>query len=212
MYLHKINQHAPFRHKLIWKLKIPLKDKDLFLFLQRGVILTKNNLARKNWNRSLKCCFCNCDESITPLLFDCHYSKEIWKIVYLATELTPPRSISHMLGIWLSNFNNNERRVVLVGEVALCWVIWRYRSDIIFNKTKYSSFIHAIFSGTYWLRLWVHLQHEDMTKVLFRRTSLALETVALEIANPGWKHNLRIGLDHFSLIFSPNSIMDGFVL
>jgi len=39
-----------------------------------------------------------------------------------------------------------------------------------------------------------------------------LETVALEIANRGWKHNLRIGLDYFPFIFSPNSTMDGFVL
>ena len=41
MYLHEMNQHAPFRHKLIWKLKIPLKIKIFFWYLQRGVILTK---------------------------------------------------------------------------------------------------------------------------------------------------------------------------
>ena len=124
-------------------------------------------------------------ESITHLLFDCHHAKEVWRIVYLATGLTPPRSVSHMLENWLSNFSDKEGRVMLVGAAALCWVIWRYRSDIIFNKTKYSSFIQAIFRGSYWLRLWVHLQHEDMTNVLFRRMSLALETVALEIANRG---------------------------
>ena len=92
---------------------------------------------------------------------------------------------------------------MLVGEAALCWAIWRCRNDIIFNKTKYSSFIQAIFRGIYWLRLWMHLQHEDMMKVLFRRTSLTLETVALEIANRGWKHNLEIGLYYFPLIFPP---------
>ena len=124
MYLHKMNQHAPFCHKLIWKLKIPLKIK-IFLcfFFQKRVILTKDNLARKNWKGSLKCCFCNCNESITHLLFYCHHAKEIWKIVYLAIGLTPPRSIFHMLGNWLSNFDNNERRVVLVGAAALCCAI-----------------------------------------------------------------------------------------
>ena len=40
MYFHKINQHALFHHKLVWKLKIPLKTK-IFWYLQRGVILTK---------------------------------------------------------------------------------------------------------------------------------------------------------------------------
>ena len=92
---------------------------------------------------------------------------------------------------------------MLVGAAALCWAIWRCRNDIIFNKTKCSSFIQAIFRRAYWLRLWVHLQHKDMTKVLFRRMSLTLETVALEIADREWKHNLRIGLDHFPFIFPP---------
>ena len=131
--------------------------------------------------------------------------KEIWKIVYLATGLTPPKSISHMLENRLSNFDNNERRVVLVGAAALCWAIWRCRNDIIFNKIKYLSFIQAIFRGTYWLRLWAQLQRKDMIKVLFRRASLALEAVVLQIANHGWKYNLRIGLDHFSFVHSPVS-------
>ena len=159
----------------------------------------------KNWKGSLKCCFCNCNESITHLLFNCHHTKEIWKIVYLATGLTPPRSIFHMLGNWLSNFNNNERRVVLVGAAALCWAIWRCRTDIIFKKTKYSSFMQTVFRGAYWLRLWAQLQHKDMIKVMFRKTSLALEVVALEIANHVWKHNLRIGLDDFLFVHSPAS-------
>jgi len=120
MYLHKMNQHAPFCHKLIWKLKIPLKIKIFFWYLQRGVILTKDNLVRKNWKGSLKCCFYNCNESITHLLFDCHHAKEFWRIVYLATGLIPPRSVSHMLGNWLSNFSDKEGRVILVGAAALC--------------------------------------------------------------------------------------------
>ena len=141
----------------------------------------------------------------THLLFDCHLAKEIWKIVYLATGLTPPRSISHMLGNWLSNFDNNERRVVLMGAAALCWAIWRCCDDIIFNKTKYSSFMQAIFKGTYWLCLWAQLQRKNMINVLFREASLAFETVALEIDNHGWKHNLRTGLDHFFFVHSPVS-------
>jgi hypothetical protein len=30
MYVHLLNQHAPFRHKFIWKLKIPFKIKIFF--------------------------------------------------------------------------------------------------------------------------------------------------------------------------------------
>jgi hypothetical protein len=49
MYLHLLNQHAPFRHTFIWKLKVPLEIKIFLWYLQRGIILTKDNLARKNW-------------------------------------------------------------------------------------------------------------------------------------------------------------------
>jgi hypothetical protein len=48
MYLHLLNQHASFYYKFIWKIKIPVKIKIFFWYLQRGIILTKDNLARKN--------------------------------------------------------------------------------------------------------------------------------------------------------------------
>jgi hypothetical protein len=48
MCLHLLNQHASFYYKFIWKIKIPVKIKIFFWYLQRGIILTKDNLARKN--------------------------------------------------------------------------------------------------------------------------------------------------------------------
>jgi hypothetical protein len=48
MYLHLIDTYSPFLHKKIWKIKIPLKIKIFLWFLQKGVVLTKDNLARKN--------------------------------------------------------------------------------------------------------------------------------------------------------------------
>ena len=47
-YLHLIDTNPPFRHKNIWKLKIPLKIKIFLWYLQKGVLLTKDNLAKKN--------------------------------------------------------------------------------------------------------------------------------------------------------------------
>jgi hypothetical protein len=96
MYLHLLNQYALFRHKFIWKLKIPFKIKIFFWCIQRGIILTKDNLVRKNCKGSQKYYFCNANETIKHLLFDCHYDKQIWMIVYLATGLSPPKFVSHM--------------------------------------------------------------------------------------------------------------------
>ena len=48
LYLHLIDTQPPFQHKMIWKLNISLKIKIFLWYLQRGVVLTKDNLARKN--------------------------------------------------------------------------------------------------------------------------------------------------------------------
>jgi len=64
MYLYLINTRPPFVHKEIWKIKIPLKIKIFLWFLQRGVILTKDNLARRNWKGSQKYICCNTNETI----------------------------------------------------------------------------------------------------------------------------------------------------
>jgi hypothetical protein len=139
MYLHLLNQHAPFRHKFHWKLKIPIKIKIFFWYLQRGIILTKDNLVRKNWKESQKCCFCNANETIKHLLFNCHHAKQIWRIVYLATGLPPPKSVPHMFGNWLHNQDDKMKKITMAGMAALCWAIWRCRNDIILTK---SSILH----------------------------------------------------------------------
>jgi len=75
-YLYLIHTHPPLRHK---KLKIPLKIKIFLWFLQRGVLLTKDNLAKKNWIGSQRCCGCNSNETIKHLFLDCPYARMVWR-------------------------------------------------------------------------------------------------------------------------------------
>lgn len=51
----------------IWKMNIPLKTKLFAWYLCRGVILTKDNLAKRNWHGSKKCVFYHQDETIKHL-------------------------------------------------------------------------------------------------------------------------------------------------
>jgi hypothetical protein len=66
---------------LIWKLKLPLIIKVFMWYLYKGVVLTKDNLVRRQWQEDRKCCFCSSNESIQHLLFDCLYAKFMWRIV-----------------------------------------------------------------------------------------------------------------------------------
>nr|CAE04633.3 OSJNBa0028I23.15 [Oryza sativa Japonica Group] len=59
------------RQSFIWKLRLPLKIKIFLWYLKEGVILTKDNLAKRRWKGSLRCCFCRSHETIQYLFFDC---------------------------------------------------------------------------------------------------------------------------------------------
>jgi hypothetical protein len=64
MYLDGIDTHTLFQHRKVWKWKVPLKIKIFLWFLQMGVVLTKDNLAKKNWKGSQQCVCCNINETI----------------------------------------------------------------------------------------------------------------------------------------------------
>jgi hypothetical protein len=64
--------------------------------------------------------FFNNNEKIQHLFFVCLRAREIWHLVFYTTTtgLSPPRSVSHMLGRWLSNQDNNIKKMILVGVSA----------------------------------------------------------------------------------------------
>jgi glycosyltransferase involved in cell wall biosynthesis len=141
MYLHTIDTHPPFQHKKIWKWRLPLKIKFFRWFLQKGVVLTKDNLAKKNWKGSQKCVCCNMNETIQHLFMQCPLAKMIWRFIFYATNLNQLRSINHMFGNWLNNQHKEIKQLIWVGVAAICWAIWKCRNNIVFKKTKFNSIL-----------------------------------------------------------------------
>jgi hypothetical protein len=54
---------------VLWKIKVPLRIKIFLWYLKRGVVLTKDNLSRRNWDGNKLCVFCSSFESIQHLFF-----------------------------------------------------------------------------------------------------------------------------------------------
>jgi hypothetical protein len=53
----------------------PTEDKDFYVVpFQRGVILTKDNVVKHNWQGSEKCCFCQKNNIIKHLFFECSFA------------------------------------------------------------------------------------------------------------------------------------------
>jgi len=71
MYMDVINSNTILSSKHVWKVNVPLKIKVLMWFVHNQVILTKENLAKRNWTGPTRGSFCNMDESIKHLFLDC---------------------------------------------------------------------------------------------------------------------------------------------
>ncbi|WVZ51704.1 hypothetical protein U9M48_002819 [Paspalum notatum var. saurae] len=108
-----IKNDVPNLNKRLWKLKAALKIKVFLWYLRRGVILTKDNLAKRKWKGSLTCCFCHEVETIKHMFFDCRFTRMVWNIIYLSFGISRPFSASNMFKIWLSGFERDNKKLSL---------------------------------------------------------------------------------------------------
>ena len=192
MYLDVINDQPKYMHKFIWKMKVPLKIKIFMWLLHRKVILTKDNLIKRNWQGNQRCCFCDQHESIQHLFFECQFATNIWRIIHMAFGLAPPKNITNLFGNWLKGIPKSVLINIRVGVCAVLWTIWNKRNDLVFNKQKCISFLQVIPLATHWIRTWSYLQPVDMRKVMDSGCNI-LETVAKDLYNLcGWRLHRRL--------------------
>jgi hypothetical protein len=144
-------------NKSIWKLRIPLKTKVFAWYLRRGVILTKDNLAKRNWHGCKRCVFCHEDETIKHLFFQCQFARAIWSIIQIGSSLYPPRSIANIFGNWLNGVVVRYKSLIRVGAIAVIWSLWLCRNDKVFNNVS-SNLMQVIYRCTATLRSWLPLQ------------------------------------------------------
>lgn len=84
MYISVFNVRVLPINTFLWKLKLLLKVKVFVWLLHQGVILTKNNLARRKWHGNKKYCYCSYNETIQHIFFECHMARLIWRIIHTA--------------------------------------------------------------------------------------------------------------------------------
>src|SRR6266498_358152 len=131
MYEDLMNGLPRFSRKYLWKLKIPLTIKIFMWFLHKKVLLTKDDLAKRKWMGSTKCCFCDSEETIEHLFLFCPFAKMIWRIVYLTFALPPPTNITNMFRNWLNGIDKKTKAKIRIGfrpyvgqfgstEIVLC--------------------------------------------------------------------------------------------
>jgi hypothetical protein len=119
MYIDYMDDHTKYLHKYLWKIKVPLKIKVFMWFLNKKVLLTKDNLIKRNWRGDEKCCFCVQNETIQHLFIKCPLAKMVWRIVHISFGIIPRKNITNLFGNWLAGVAKNERANIRVGACAL---------------------------------------------------------------------------------------------
>lgn len=97
-------------------------------------------------------------------------------MVQIASSLHPSRNVTHMFRSWLRCLDKKMRAFILFGVAALCWALWLYRNDMVFNKRNMSSPMQVMYSCIHWLRTWstlLRLEDRDIVTA----ASLRLEQV-----------------------------------
>lgn len=80
MYKHLVNQALPLNKSP--KFKLTLKILNLHLVLLKGVITTKDNFLKLNWNEDGNCCICNNRETIQYLFSIVMLQDLFWRVVF----------------------------------------------------------------------------------------------------------------------------------
>ena len=109
------------------------------------------------------CLFCNEQETIYHLFFDCVVSKQLWHIVsgILSTQLGG--SLDNIGQFWLSNERNC---IINMCTSAVCWSLWKLRNDMCFQRKMWKSMAMLIHSMVLMLQNWVILCPAEKKDVL----------------------------------------------
>jgi hypothetical protein len=104
-------------------------------YVYKGVVLTKDNLAERNWNGSKQYSFSCKGESIQHLIFYCSYVIFVWGLVHITFGIHPPLNTNDLFNTW-SNIlgGGGVKRQLLAAALAFCWAIWLSRNDIVFDN------------------------------------------------------------------------------
>ncbi|CAN1193234.1 Putative ribonuclease H protein At1g65750 [Linum perenne] len=159
--------------KVCWKWKGPHRIR-MFLWLAiQGKLLTNQERYRRHMTLHTACGYCqDTSESVTHVLRDCAFAKEVWRIV---GGFDTSGSLWQGSGSeWLCHGLNSEKCLLFA---VVCWWLWRARNERTFaNSTEPASAIARR------IQYWVLMVGEASDR---SRRNLP-DTVAREMTSVAW--------------------------
>lgn len=137
--------------------------------------------------------FCDHEESINNLFFECPYVRLVWRVIHFTFNIAPPTNCTNMFENWLNKVDKYTKARIQIETCAIVWSLWNYRNDMIFNKKKGNAhFLQVICTATHWIHEWSFLLPEAQHAHMDTRCT-SLETVARDIFKQGgWRLSRRL--------------------
>lgn len=145
----------------IWRAKIPLKIKIFIWLIQQNAILTKDNLIRRNWKGNKFCAFCNEEETISHLFFECVVVKYVWSIIALTIGANCRPELAEQYMVWIQKFLPSGKKFHIVGLAAVIWATWKIRNRACFEKKLIKSPTEIVCYASVFLNYWAGLQKKQ---------------------------------------------------
>jgi hypothetical protein len=71
-------------------------------------------------------------------------------------------NVTNMFGNLLNGVSMKDKGHIRVSARALLWAIWNVRTDLIFNKISFLSFLQVVPLVTHWIHIWSYIQPKDV--------------------------------------------------
>jgi hypothetical protein len=119
----------------IWGVQVPSKIQLFLWLLCHNKLATLDNLNRKGMNKPVQCCFCEENESIHHLLFECAVTRVVWEYV---SEIVGCRLGEDYLSIATKWLHKEKYHCTNIFSATVMRSIWLIRNDCVFNNQVWS--------------------------------------------------------------------------
>ena len=128
--------------------------------LSNGVVLTKDNMLRRKWNGSPECFFCEHNESIDHLFFQCSIAKVVWACVARCFGASDIPGNLDQCWSWFDQWLPQGKKFHVLGTTTIFWAIWKARNKACFDNKIIKSPLEIIYHAGALMKLCAGLYSE----------------------------------------------------
>jgi hypothetical protein len=155
------------RMREIWGTKVLLKVRIFMWQMFHGKLQSAEQLKKKIWKGDIHCVMCGKEEDLNHIMFRCACNRFVWVAVKeaLGWQKTPT-SLEDFITNWLDSGRVRNKKLMLFGLGAICWVIWKVRNKMAIERKVVKTPQEVLYSAIFFMQSWkILLSNEEQEMV-----------------------------------------------